>query len=116
VLSTIGFFLVGGIGWFVTAFIGGPIRRFFDLRGEVIQQAVQYNNLMAVQKELPDGSVKRFQVSDEETKRLQNAVHSFSLLRVSNRYPRSEATARKHGNSWKNHWVFTSPKEGDRVG
>jgi hypothetical protein len=26
-------------------------------------------------------------VSDEETKRLQNAVHSFSLLRVSNTLP-----------------------------
>jgi hypothetical protein len=79
-LETIGICAVGGIGWFATAFVGAPIRRFFDLRGEVIQRSVMYANVMAVQKEFPDDSVKPVDLSDDESKRLREAVDVFRDL------------------------------------
>jgi hypothetical protein len=80
VWSTIGVFVVGCIGWFATAFVGGPVRRFFDLRGEVIQRSVLYDNVKAVQKEFPDGSVTPNELSDDEIKRLREAVDVFRDL------------------------------------
>jgi hypothetical protein len=80
VWSTIGWIVAGGVGWFATAFVGSPIRRFYDLRGEVIQRSVMYANVMAVQKEFPDGSVTPNELSEDETKRLREAVDVFRDL------------------------------------
>jgi len=41
VWHTVGVFLLGGLGWLATSFVGRPFRQFFDLRGEVIQQSVR---------------------------------------------------------------------------
>jgi hypothetical protein len=41
VWNTVGVFLLGGLGWLATSFVGRPFRQFFDLRGEVIQQSVR---------------------------------------------------------------------------
>jgi hypothetical protein len=32
-----------GIGWALTEFVARPIRKFFDLRGEIIRRIAQYN-------------------------------------------------------------------------
>ena len=37
-LAIMGFVAAGAMGWFGTAFLGRPIRHFFDLRGEVIRR------------------------------------------------------------------------------
>lgn len=34
--------LIGGIGWVLFAFVGAPIRKFWDLRGEVLHAMNQY--------------------------------------------------------------------------
>jgi len=49
ILDTIGSLIVGaigaGIGWGLTEFAARPIRRFFDLRGEVIRRMAQYADI-----------------------------------------------------------------------
>lgn len=46
ILDTIGSLglaaIAGGVGWAATEFVARPIRRFFDLRGEVIRRMAQY--------------------------------------------------------------------------
>jgi len=80
VWNTIGVFLLGGVGWLVTSFVGRPVRQFVDLRGEVIQRSVLYGNVAALQQESPDGSVKQIDLSDEEIKRLREAEGVFRDL------------------------------------
>jgi hypothetical protein len=81
VWSTIGAFALGGVGWAVTWFVGSPFRRFYDLRGEVIHRSVLYGNVLAVQKKLADDSVvKTEELSDDEIKRLGEAVDVFRDL------------------------------------
>jgi len=41
----------GAIAWFLTAFVGGPIRRFYDLRREVNRCLVEYGNVLARHRE-----------------------------------------------------------------
>jgi hypothetical protein len=59
ILETIGSLIVGavgaGIGWAATEFLARPIRKFFDLRGEIIQKIAQYSNVPARWDEMPDG-------------------------------------------------------------
>jgi hypothetical protein len=38
--SALGALVLGGVGWLVAAFVGGPFRDFFDLRREVIHKSV----------------------------------------------------------------------------
>jgi hypothetical protein len=37
----------GASAWFLTSFVGGPIRRFYDLRREVNRCLVEYGNVLA---------------------------------------------------------------------
>jgi hypothetical protein len=38
---------IAGIGtWFLASFVGGPVRRFYDLRREVNRCLVQYGNIL----------------------------------------------------------------------
>jgi hypothetical protein len=57
----------------VTHFVAQPFRRFYDLRGEVIQKSVLYDNVSALRKELRDGSVEQVNQSEDEFKRLCEA-------------------------------------------
>src|SRR5215467_3305954 len=41
----------GAIAWFLTAFVGAPIRRFYDLRREVNRCLVEYGNVLARHRE-----------------------------------------------------------------
>jgi hypothetical protein len=79
-LSTIGVFLLGGVGWLVTSFVGRPVRQFVDLRGEIIQRSVLYGNVGAVEHESVDGSVKQIERSAEEVERLHEAIGVFRDL------------------------------------
>jgi hypothetical protein len=45
--------IAGGVGWAATEFVARPVRRFFDLRGEVIRRMAQYADIppQIIQKE-----------------------------------------------------------------
>ena len=45
------------MGWVALEFVARPIRRFYDLRAEIIQTMAQYGNLRAQTTEHPNGSV-----------------------------------------------------------
>jgi hypothetical protein len=51
ILETIGSLIVGaigaGIGWAATEFVARPIRKFYDLRADVIRMVSQYANTRA---------------------------------------------------------------------
>jgi hypothetical protein len=55
ILQTVGSLLAGaigaGIGWVLLEFVARPIRRFYDLRAEIIQKMAQYGNVRARYKE-----------------------------------------------------------------
>jgi hypothetical protein len=75
VAETIGSLLVAaigaGIGWAVTEFVARPVRRFFDLRTEIIQTMAQYANLRARHKEMQGGPMQ--EVSPTEMSALEEA-------------------------------------------
>jgi hypothetical protein len=78
--NTIGVFALGGVGWLVVHFVGQPLRQFYNLRGEVIHRSVLYANVIAVQKEFPDGSVEQVDQPEDEIKRLREAEDAFRDL------------------------------------
>ena len=79
VWSTVGVFLLGGVGWVVTSFVGGPFRQFFDLRSEVIHKSVLYANVRAAEKQNLDGAAP-IELTELETERLHEAEDTFRDL------------------------------------
>jgi hypothetical protein len=73
-------------GWVVLEFVGRPFRRFYDLRGEVIQELVRHANVPARYKELRDssgatsGDVTDLGLSEEQIRKLDAALDSFRML------------------------------------
>jgi hypothetical protein len=61
ILQTFGSLLAGAVGaalgWVILEFVARPIRRFYDLRGEIIQKMAQYGNVRARYKETHDGKI-----------------------------------------------------------
>jgi hypothetical protein len=53
ILSTIGGAVGAAVVWAVSSFVGGPVRRFFDLRGEVVRRLTEFANVRAKWKEFP---------------------------------------------------------------
>lgn len=82
VLSLFGTFLAAAIGWVTLEFLGRPFRKFFDLRGEVIRLSVETANIPARFKEprSANDSPEVFELSDEDTKRLEEAVRALRNL------------------------------------
>jgi HAMP domain-containing protein len=80
VWNTVGVLALGALGWFVTSFVGRPLRDFFDLRREVIHKSVLYDNVMGVERESPDGHVEQVEITADEFKRLQEAQNAFRDL------------------------------------
>jgi hypothetical protein len=75
-LQAIGSFAAAAFAWVILEFIGRPIRKFFDLRGEVIRRLAQVANIPARWKELPDyppGAVERLELSETDIKKLEEA-------------------------------------------
>jgi hypothetical protein len=60
-------------GWVVSTFVGGPLRKFFDLRGEIIRRFTEFANVRARYKELPNhpGGFEDMGLSDKEIARLE---------------------------------------------
>jgi hypothetical protein len=86
IATVVGALVVGTCGWFGTAFIGSPIRRFFDLRGEIIRQLVRFANVQARFRTLADssgaesGKLLELSLPDSEKQRLILAMDTFRDL------------------------------------
>jgi hypothetical protein len=81
-LEIVGFVAAGAMGWFGTAFLGRPIRHFFDLRGEVTRRWTQCANVRARWKEDPSKiwqTVEEPGFTEADAKRLEEA-EGVSLL------------------------------------
>jgi hypothetical protein len=57
VLIALGSAVCVALGWGVTSFVGSPVRKFFDLRGEVVRRLTEFANVRARYKELRDAPV-----------------------------------------------------------
>jgi hypothetical protein len=72
---------LGCIGWFVTSFFGRPYMQFHELRSDVIQKSVLYDNVRAsaTQRE-SDGYRSHEELTDVELDRLRKAQEEFRNL------------------------------------
>jgi hypothetical protein len=84
-----------GVGsWFATEFLARPIRKFFDLRGEIIQKMTLYANVRARHKEIDEITMATYELLDEEEKRLEEAQSSIRDLASRMRsFAQNEASA-----------------------
>jgi hypothetical protein len=80
VWSTIGAFALGGVGWAVTSFIGGPFRQFYNLRSDVIEKSVLYANVRASAKQERPDYKSHVELDDAELDRLRKAQEEFRTL------------------------------------
>jgi hypothetical protein len=77
--QVIGSFFAAALGWVTLEFVGRPLRRFYDLRGEVIRQLTGYANLSPRWRKIPDdvgavsGNREDLGLSKEEIARLEKA-------------------------------------------
>ena len=72
--------LLGGGTWVITNFVGSPIRKFFDLRGEVIRRLIEFGNVGASRNEAGPGMVELIDISYEQRARLHQAQMVFRDL------------------------------------
>jgi hypothetical protein len=78
-MQLLGSFVAGAAGWFALEFVGRPVRRFFDLRGEVLRQMAVFANVSARWKEVRDsvgaisGEREDMGLSAVENQRLEEA-------------------------------------------
>jgi hypothetical protein len=89
-LQVIGSFLAAALGWVVLEFVGRPLRKFFDLRGEIIRRLIEFANIRARWKDIPDssgavsGEREALSLSDGEIARLEEAQKNASRPRLAN--------------------------------
>ena len=85
-MQVIGSFFAAATAWVVLEFVGRPVRKFFDLRGEIIQKLVEYGNVRARFKATKAGQEpapyhdNMNDLSEEEIKRLGEAKKCFCEL------------------------------------
>jgi hypothetical protein len=70
--QVIGSFFAAALGWVVLEFVARPLRKFYDLRGEVIRRLTEYANIKPRWREIP-GDRKELELSQEEIARLEKA-------------------------------------------
>lgn len=84
ILQTIGSLLAGaiaaGLGWAATEFLARPIRRFYDLRAEIIQKMAEYGNVRARFKQTDNGVEEYTSLSTQESTRLEEAQRAIREL------------------------------------
>ena len=86
VLQVIGFFFAAAFAWITLEFVGRPLRKFFDLRGEIIRRLNEFANVRARLKEVPDSSgaiscdLEEMDLSAVEIARLEEAQRTFRDL------------------------------------
>src|SRR5262245_37299824 len=72
---------LGGLGWLVTSRFGRPYMQFHDLRSDVIQKSVLYDNVRASAKEREsDGYRSHVELTEAELDRLREAQTEFRNL------------------------------------
>jgi hypothetical protein len=77
---------VAALAWIILEFVGRPLRKFLDLRGEVIRNLVQFANVRARYKDIPDdsgavsGEVEELNLGYDEIARLESAQNAFRDL------------------------------------
>src|SRR5215211_5755784 len=72
------------LGWIMLEFVGRPIRRFYDLRGEVINTMAAHADLRARHGELSASGIAELQVKDELrdlAARLRSFAHNEAFAR-----------------------------------
>jgi hypothetical protein len=72
---------LGSIGWLVTSFFGRPYMQFHELRSDVIQKSVLYDNVSAAAKQREsDGYLSHVELTEAEEGRLRKAQAEFREL------------------------------------
>jgi hypothetical protein len=71
-VQVIGSFLAAALGWVALEFVARPLRKFYDVRGEVIRRLTEYANIKPRWREIP-GDRKELELSQEEIARLEKA-------------------------------------------
>jgi hypothetical protein len=83
-MQVIGSFFAAAIAWVVLEFVGRPSRKFFDLRGEIIQKLAEYDNVRArateTRPEQDYGVDNSIKLNEEELKRMDEAIKCFRDL------------------------------------
>jgi hypothetical protein len=78
-LQVIGSFAAAAIAWVALEFAGRPLRKFFDLRYEVIRRMAEVDNVRARWREIPNdsgassGKVESIDLPETELSRLHEA-------------------------------------------
>jgi hypothetical protein len=78
-MQVIGSFAAAAFAWVILEFVGRPLRKFFDLRGEIIRHLTETANVSAQYQQLreepgiPHGSVLTLELTDAEKTRLIEA-------------------------------------------
>jgi len=68
----IGSFFAAALGWVALEFVARPLRKFYDLRGEVSRRLTEYATIKPRWREFP-GDRKELELSQEEIARLEKA-------------------------------------------
>jgi hypothetical protein len=85
-LQAIGSFSAGAIAWVVLEFVGRPLRKFYDLRGEVIHVLAQTANVPAAAREIRNdvgeasGQIETCVLTEQEKSDLREAMKSIRNL------------------------------------
>jgi hypothetical protein len=75
-VQMVGSFLAAALGWVALEFVARPLRKFYDLRGEVIRRLTEYANVRARLQPYPGapaGTYEQLELSEEEGERLNKA-------------------------------------------
>ncbi|SRR6266496_1534718 len=75
-------FAAAVVGWLATDFVASPVRRFFNLRIEIIRRMTQFANVRARWKELRDdpNRLEDLGLSEKDQQRLEEAQSTFRDL------------------------------------
>lgn len=100
-VQVIGSFLAAALGWVVLEFVGRPLRKFFDLRGEIIRRLIEFANIRARWKLVEDSSgavsaeATEISLSEAEIARLEDAKKALrDLASQMSAFAENETSAR----------------------
>lgn len=85
-MQFVGPFFAAAIGWVTLEFIARPVRRFFDMRGEVIALMIEFANRRPQYKEVADdvgatsGRLETLGLDEDEIKKLDETKAAYRNL------------------------------------
>jgi hypothetical protein len=77
VLQAIGSFVAAAIAWITLEFVGRPLCKFFDLRGETVYRLAKVANVRSIRvptEQSPSGAANQQQLSEAELAALADAI------------------------------------------